>query len=227
MSIYALILQTDYCDVQIGLLKDSQLIHQTAVEKIHASRFLMDTLLTILIEHELTWQDLAFVGINQGPGPFTTLRAIISTVNGISYSRKIPLIGVDGLSAFLGEQASKKTTIALLNAFNKDLYFGIKQQEKALTTGWQEGTSFLKRLAQTHQTEPILFVGNGVPLFKDELVNLFGSYALTPDPLPLTPSLNAIAKMAYEKWEEDQKGVSKLVPLYLKSHNYKVSNPEL
>lgn len=223
MPTYALILQTDYHDVQVGLLKDSILIHQAAVEKIHASRFLMDSLLSLLTKHNLTWQDLSYLGVNQGPGPFTTLRAIIATVNGIGFARRIPLIGVDGLNAFLEEQSFSKTTIALLNAFNKDLYFGIKEDGKVIKTGWQEGTSFLKSLSLARTSEPLSFVGNGVPLFKDDVVKLFGSYALIPDPLPHAPSLQTIANNAQKQWENEKKEIYKLIPLYLKSHNYKAS----
>lgn len=225
MATHALILQTDYNDVQIGLSQDGKLIHQTIVEKIHASRFLMDTLLSLLQEHHLTWTDLSYIGINQGPGPFTTLRAIIATVNGISFSRHIPLIGVDGLNAFLEEHQAPKTTVALLNAFNRDLYFGIKDTSDSIKTGWQEGISFLKSLAQTRAEEPLIFFGNGVPLFKEELTAFFGPYALVQEPLPLTPSLFSIAQSAHKKWLEGKKDIYKLIPLYLKSHNYKISCP--
>ena len=46
-----------------------------------------------------------------------------------------------------------------------------------------------------------------------------------PDPYVLNPSLHAIAAAAEKEWKENKEGSHKLVPLYIKSHNYKRSCP--
>lgn len=227
MAAHALILQTDYNNVQLGLFNGPHLVHHAIIDKIHASRFLMDRILKLLREYEVTWSDICYIGVNQGPGPFTTLRAIIATVNGISFAKRIPLIGVDGLTAFLNEQNSKKTTIALLNAFNKDLYFGIKDKNGNMRTGWRDGNSLIEDLAEMYPDEQLLFVGNGVVYFKEAIVKAFDSNAVMPDPFVLTPTLKAIALAAAQLWEKTHEGAYKIVPLYLKSHSYQPSSPSV
>ena len=220
-----LVLQTNYNNVQIGLFEGQTLRDEISIEKFHASKFLMDRLVTLLQEHSLTWSDISFIGINQGPGPFTTLRAIITTVNGISFAQAIPLVGVDGLIALLKESQKETITIALLNAFNKDVYFGIKKNEQYVT-GWQEGISFLNETAQKYNDQTVLFIGNAVPLFKETIETLFGADAIS-DKLTNTASLQAITNIAQEKWNQNKNSEKKLLPIYLKTGAYKVANPHL
>src|SRR5687767_3976293 len=113
---YFLALQNTYQNVEIALFKDSQILASTTLSKLQASSHSMPAIQELLKTNNLTLKDLSFIGASQGPGPFTTLRVVIATVNGISFSTGIPLIGVDGLDTFLDEQKdSRYPVVALLN----------------------------------------------------------------------------------------------------------------
>ena len=224
--VYSFIIQTDYKNVSLGLLKDKVLIQEILLDKHQVSQFLMDRFLMLLQQHDLTWTDISYIGVNQGPGPFTTLRAIIATVNGISFAVGVPLVGIDGLSTFLTEHTFQTDlVVCIFNAFNQDLYFAVTSNGQTLCSGWKSGSLLLEELAALYITQNITFIGNGVVLFKKDIKRLFGDRAFLPDPLPEFPSLKHIALTADDYWSTTQEGSRKLIPLYLKSNTYKTSCP--
>ena len=224
MEILSLILQADYHQVSLALCKDSTIIETNIDSKQNASRNLVSRMQSLLEKHSFNWDDLSFIGINQGPAPFTTLRVIITTANGLNFAKKIPLVGVDGIQTFLREhKASTPVTVVLLNAFAKDVYFGIKTDNQTITTGWENHIVFLKTLQQDFEQTDITFIGNGVLLFEKEIKEVFKDKAHIPDPLPEYTSIEAITQAAFDQWERKENVHDMLLPLYLKTQEYKPS----
>lgn len=218
----SLILQATYHAIEYGLYQDKMCLFKDSVIKTQASSLLMMRLKELIDTHHLSWNDFSFIGINQGPAPFTTLRALIATVNGISFATKIPLIGVDGLMSFATEQADKHVTVVLLNAFSKDLYYGIKDGNN-IKTGWANGICYLQQLRHEYGTQIITFAGNGVELFKNEIIQLFGASAHFHEPFSEYVTLETIAHFCFKKFKTDTEFTQHLTPLYLKTQNYKSS----
>src|SRR3989338_3322087 len=81
----------------------AEIIKKQFVIKTEACKLLMLKLNELLTSEQKQWSDISFIVVNQGPAPFTTLRALIATVNGISFATRIPLVGVDGLLTFAME----------------------------------------------------------------------------------------------------------------------------
>lgn len=228
MALYSFIIQTDYKNVSLGLLKDKEVIKEIILDKHQVSQFLMDRFLMLLQQYDLTWTDIAYIGVNQGPGPFTTLRAIIATVNGISFAVRVPLVGIDGLSTFLTEyNFQTDLVVCIFNAFNQDLYFAVTKNNQIVCSGWKPASILLEELALLYATQKITFIGNGVILFKKDILKLFQDRAILPDPFPEFPSLKHIASVADMQWNITHEGSNKLVPLYLKSNTYKTSCPSI
>lgn len=226
--VYSFIIQTDYKNVSLALFKRNALIQEIFLDKHQISQFLMDRFLMLLRQYNLTWKDIVYIGVNQGPGPFTTLRAIIATVNGISFAVGVPLIGIDGLSTFLTEHTFQTDlVVCIFNAFNQDLYFAVTNKDKMLCSGWKPGSLLLDELAALYPMQNITFIGNGVLLFKKDIKRLFEERAYLPDPFPEFPSLKHIAFTADLLWSSTKEGSRKLIPLYLKSNTYKTSCPSI
>src|SRR3990170_4281291 len=121
-------IQNTYEAIEIALFKDDQLVAALKEDKSRASKELIPLIAYLLLRARITMKDLAFIAVNQGPGPFTTLRVVIATVNGLSFATNVPLVGIDSLDAFLEEyKNSEHPTIILLNAFNNDVYYAIKK----------------------------------------------------------------------------------------------------
>ena len=218
-SVFYLVLTSDYEMVHCGLYKAGKQVAVCQEQKLAASRNLMLMLSTMLSENGVSWGDLSCIGVNQGPSPFTTLRVVITTVNGLLLSLQKPIIGVDGLATFLQEHYQDGVLVALLNAFNHDLYFGIKTDSSSCETGWEFNGTFLLSLQKRFGMQPITFIGNGAALYREQIMNLF-PHAVILDPLAQTVSLAAVAAKTYELYQAGQGQLEPLLPLYLKTMNY-------
>ena len=221
---YYLALQTTYEQLEIGLFKKNQLIEQVKEGKKQASKLIIEHLNAVLANHAVELADLSFIAVNQGPAPFTSLRVVIATVNGLAFASQIPLVGVDGLAAFMNQYQSSEwsITIGLLNAFNNDVYFAITQPNTPLQTGCKNIETFLEELKQQFPDQQLCFIGNGTALFQKEITDAFAANAFIPEPLPEYVSLSAIGTLATAQWEQRITS-TQLLPLYLKRLRYKPS----
>lgn len=212
-----LAIQSTYNQVQIGLYTPDQKLAIASIDKMVASKECILAIQSLLEGQNLQLKDLSFIATNQGPGPFSTLRVVISTINGLSFATGIPLIGINSLEALMQEYGSLKypNTVALLNAFGQDIYFGIQKNELPIF-GCKNHAQLLQELAQEIPDEHILFVGNGALLYQSVIRQAFGPRAAFIEPFPDVASLDQIAKMAQKSWQEQPSQYYQLQPLYLK-----------
>lgn len=217
-----LALQSTYTHIELGIYQDDVRLAFVQIDKTKASKECVPTIAALLQQNSLKITDLSFIGVNQGPGPFTTLRTAIATVNGLAFARTLPLLGVNGMEAFLQEYAHKsENVVALLNAFGSDLYFGIRTGS-SYDEGCNSIDNVLLTVTQQIPAGSILFVGNGVALASEQIKNCFGDRAQTITSNPETVSLNAIAKSAFEHWNNKTNISYQLEPLYFKEAFYKL-----
>ena len=211
-------IQNTYEAIELAVCHQTTIIDRTHIAKEQASKLIIIELEQLLRRNNLQLSDCSFIAANQGPGPFTTLRVVITTVNALSFATKIPLIGINGLEAILKEHASSDYpfSIALLNAFNHDVYFGIAQAGIMVQDGYDNGQHFLQELRQNFPDTPLHFIGNAIPLYQKEIQTLFGNLALFKEPIPQTCSLAQIATLGWHAWQERQHICFQLMPLYLK-----------
>jgi tRNA threonylcarbamoyladenosine biosynthesis protein TsaB len=220
-----LALQNTYTCVEIALFQEMQICAMHRIDKQQASSLLMPTLREMLAAANLNLTDCSFIAANQGPGPFTTLRVVIASANGLSFASGIPLIGIDALDALLLEEADPAfpTTIALLNAFNKEVYFGIQLHGAA---PYQKGYAPIEELLRTIQEkirhagiqDTVRFIGNGALLYEQNIKMAFGDQAYLPTSMPHTCSIEQIGLMGLERWRAQEAIAYQLLPLYLKQH---------
>lgn len=236
---YYLVLQSTYDLIEIGLGANNLLLDQLSLNKLDANRNLILEINNLLLKHDLTLEQLSFIATNLGPAPFTSLRVVIVTVNGLAFATGIPLIGVNGLKAFVTEFTSnhvsdfaeqacgefiepyRTITLALLNAYNQDAYYGILDQAGNFTAGWGAISELLPNLATRFKAtgvQKINLIGNGVTLFLDkikpELVNF---ELIINNIIPQYCSLNQVAQLAYQEWLTQPVFSAQLQPLYLKT----------
>lgn len=208
-----------YNSVESALACDTQVLAASSIAKELASAQLIPTIDLLLHSHNFQLSDVSHIIVNQGPAPFTTLRTIIVTANGIAFAHKTPLIGVDALDAFMAEYPGSTSTpcVVLLNAFNKAVYYGFKDpQTQQPLKGYAPIESCLEMIKSLYNDMSIRFVGNGTQLYRAEIETKFGSKALMPEPLPLTPSLQQILTSGIDLLNKGQ-GITQFIePLYLK-----------
>lgn len=209
----------DYNSFSIGLFSGNTCLEKIIGNHKQACSTLLPTLQYLLEKNGITLQNLDFIAAHQGPGPYTTLRITLSIADGIAWATKIPLVGVDGFSAFLHEIKGRKTdyTIILLNAFCGEVYYAIQDQKTAVVeTGYLPANRFAEKIAPLIANGPqkILFAGNGVPFCEKELTNLKNLVFEKID--QEAPSIEAIGLEALRKWEQGTSTSAHLLPLYLK-----------
>ncbi len=217
MTIY-LALQSTYTAIEIGLFNDKSIIKTITIDKFKASATLIPEINVLLDSNSYTLSDLSFIAVNQGPAPFTTLRVTIATANGISFASQIPLIGIDALHSLLSMEYAYPTTVVMLNAFNNDVYVGMKQNS-SIETGCYKAAHFLSNLAAKKSDEPIEFIGNAVSLYESTIQELLSKRAIINHPIIEYTPLETIAHTGFERWQAKERIAHQLFPLYLKSAN--------
>lgn len=216
---YFLAIQATYQGIDVALCLDGNVQQVITLSKFDASRLLIVTIDSLLKAQAITPQSLAYIAVNQGPGPFTTLRTLLATVNGIAFALPIPLLGIDGLAALASEFCTDGLLVGMLNAFNKDVYYVIGQNEMVHEFGCKQAQELMTQLATQFSNQYLTVVGNAVPLYAADLDDLFGSRVFIKDPNPDTASIGHIASISYRQWKAGDRGTHQLMPLYLKQYS--------
>ena len=218
----SLAIQNTYDAIELALFKDATLLDVIRADKTHASKQIIPLLSSLLTKNNITFNQIQYLAVNQGPGPFTTLRVIIATVNGLSFAAHIPLIGIDGMHALLAQYKNETAvaTIALLDAFNKDIYFAIQKGNTLITSGYKKSDLLIQELTESYRHKEILLVGNAAQLYQDELIQSLGDTIIINEDAQ-TCSIEQIGIMAYAKWQQQEGLTYQLFPLYLKQQQYK------
>lgn len=216
---YFLAIQNTYTDLQIALFKEKKCLAIVQTDKTKASKEVILLLQDLLAQHKLSFQQIEFIACNQGPGAFTTLRVVISTINGLSFATHIPLIGINALRALLDEYPNNVPTIALLNAFSHDLYYAIRTPD---SQDIFQGCATIDHIFKTDLCNDkfILFIGNGADVQKESLLKLFGSRAQFLETNPQTCSIERIALLGLQQWEKQENLSFQLQPIYLKQATF-------
>jgi tRNA A37 threonylcarbamoyladenosine modification protein TsaB len=163
-----LAIQSTYVGIEIALYNTDfmHFLGHALVPKNETSTVL-STIDTLLINHKLTINKIGYCLVNRGPAPFTTLRTVIATANGLKAALQIPLIGMSGLDLLSSEyDMTKRKAIILLNAFANDFYFYIDNNLKGIGS-MEEIKSILK------SNDITSIIGNGGPLIKNNLPHEF------------------------------------------------------
>ncbi len=219
---HGLLLHNDYATTYCAVTQNNSIVTYQTLPNRQAASHLIPTLAEVLEAASLQLFSCNYIAVNRGPTPFTTLRTVISTANGLSYATGIPLIGVDGLDALARHTYAPKCShiLVLLYAFRNDVYFGLyDHMNTAILYGWSSFSQFYDRLqefAQSQQTTPRIYcVGNGVTDHYETLIGSSTYEAVIDTPTTAYADIQHIAETAYEQWQNNATE-RMLTPLYLK-----------
>jgi tRNA threonylcarbamoyladenosine biosynthesis protein TsaB len=194
-----------YDTFEVALFKGYTLIDKVSEDKRHTSKLFIPLLQQLLSKNEISFAELSFCSVNCGPGPFSTLRSIIASANGLRCATGIPLVSVDGLEATFLEfyDASYESTVVLLNAFNNESYYLIAYEEEIMSTGYKNTELLMQDIQR--------------PLLAGDSINIISGKQ---------SSVENIGWLGYEKFRAGQPLQDYLVPLHLKKHAVERSNKE-
>jgi tRNA threonylcarbamoyl adenosine modification protein YeaZ len=215
-----IIIHHTYQTCEVALFIDHTLYDIMIEEKRFTSKMLIFMIDTILQRNNKKLADLSFIGINQGPGLFSTLRSIIATVNGLRCAVGIPLIGIDALDTTAQEFYDEKYPVSatLLDAYNHEVYYAITENKQIIAKGYEKIEQFLLMLEEKYPSKQIRFVGQGTQLYKNMIVSEGKGNFIVSDDIPLLCSVNMIGKRAFEVFLTQKNKYEYLFPLHLKKH---------
>ena len=217
--VYSLGLQATYTQSDVGIFENGHLLLSAEKDKALASKELIPLCAALLMETGKSLSDISYITVNQGPAPFTTLRTVITTANGLAYATKKPLVGIDGLALLLDESIHRyagtpHAPVVVLHAFGNDVYCGYTQADDSQYFGCLPLLTCIEQL-NTNATQTYVISGNGALMHQELFKKALGSRVIIPEMPQAYASLTALGKQGWLDW---QAGITttQVQPLYLK-----------
>lgn len=216
---YSIIVQYPYEKIEVALCKDGNIIDLITIHKFDATAKTIPAIIQLLDTQNLKLSDISFFGINIGPGPYNTLRAILTMINGIIRVNPVPLVTINALD-LLEQEIKEENSLILLNAFENHVFYTIKTNLHK-----EQGASSLAYLEKIikEQKTPLIIQGNGAIKYEPELKgwkNIIWPEEIIPFNKP-----NTLAMATFEKFKNNGFGDQYLKPVYfedLSSNNQKL-----
>jgi tRNA threonylcarbamoyladenosine biosynthesis protein TsaB len=136
----------------------------------HAER-LLPTIDSLLEETSIPLAEVEAFAVAAGPGSFTGLRIGISTVEGLAYTTRRPLVGVNALDATAHRFRYRVGLVAAFVDARRGEVFGAlyRSDGDRLESVIEPVCEAPERLLKRFPAEPILVAGNGTIVYKDLL----------------------------------------------------------
>ncbi len=172
---------------------------------------------SLLTQNELAITDCDALAFGCGPGSFTGVRTTCGVVQGIAFGLEIPVIPIVTLEA-MAESCRQKIqanhVISLLDARMHEVYWA----EYAYQNGeWQTITApQLSAASKVYTKNEVVFCGNGLTAYCDELKSIIGHSQKIPD---IFPEASAMVRLAVKLFQTGKTiSVDQIQPLYLRNH---------
>ena len=163
----------------------------------------------LLEEAGIAYKDIDLLVCTNGPGAFTGLRLSLATARTFSLSLDIPAVGVSTLETITHQVSSDQNLMVCLETKRKDYYTQVFDKgKKVLEAPKCQNLSQVTMAIQKYQP---LVVGDANKRLASELE------ITCPDMIDiLYPDCGTLAKLAFEKFEENSDRLQNMEPLYLR-----------
>lgn len=187
----------------VAIVEEQNLIGEYTVhhKKTH-SQTLLPMLDEIVKMVELDLQTVDAIAIAAGPGSFTGLRIGSATAKGLAMAYGKPIVEVSTVEALAYNVCFSDYLICpIMDARRNQVYTGIYQWsggemqilEQQMAVGMED---LLEKLMQ--YAEPILFLGDGVPVFQNTIQKVLGARASFAPPHMMRQRAGAVGARALE-----------------------------
>jgi tRNA threonylcarbamoyladenosine biosynthesis protein TsaB len=166
------------------------------------SERLMTTIDYALKQSGYTISDMDVFAVATGPGSFTGLRIGLSTVKGFSYATGKPIVSVPTLEALAQNfPFCRYPVCTMLDARKKEVYVALFEwKDEGLVRLISEmSLKVNKALEIINEHDKVVFTGDGVILYKNEIVSLMGEKAVFASPEKMVPSPANVACIGLQK----------------------------
>lgn len=153
-----------------AVVKDGKVIAETVLNiQADHSRQLLPAIAKTLQEAQLELASIDGIAAVQGPGSFTGLRIGIATTQGFGYTLNKPVLGMTTMAGLAWQfRNSGMLVCPVIDARRNEVFTQLYRGAEALTEPLNCSIAQLVEESAACK-QPILFVGEGIDLFRDEL----------------------------------------------------------
>ncbi len=163
----------------VALVVDDILVGEYTIhnKKTH-SQTLLPMIADMLAMSGIDKNDLDAIAVAAGPGSFTGLRIGAATAKGLAQGLDIPIVPVSALEGLAYNlQGTDSPVCPIMDARRGQVYSGIYDVSAQLPKViYEDGARPIEEVIEQVKeiSKPVTFVGDGVPVFKDRLIDALG-----------------------------------------------------
>lgn len=214
-----LAIDTSNYPLGVALIEDNQVLGEyiTNLKKNHSVR-IMPAIQTLMKDCERVPAQLTKIVVAKGPGSYTGVRIGVTIAKTMAWSLKIPLVGVSSIeiiAAGAGRYFDGYIS-PLIDARRGQVYTGLYEYQSGKLTTVKEDRLVLSAdwaASLKEVKNPILFVGNDLPLHQAVLEDTLGTQAVFAEITEYNPRPSELALLGKDKQGED---IHSFVPNYIR-----------
>jgi len=198
-----------------------------SVRAVHSER-LIPEIDALLKRAGLRIDDIDVFSASIGPGSFTGLRIGLSTLKGLAFATKKPIVTVPTLESLAWNLPFCPYPICpLLDARKGELYAGgFLWEDDSPKRLFMETNLKVEAIEPLFKGDRVVFLGEGSEIYKDEIIGVFGKRAVFAPPhlgvlLPSSTAFLGLRKALMGEFEEP----SLLRPFYIRKSEAELKNP--
>lgn len=217
-----LALDTSSMVATVAIMEDERLLAETILnhKKTHSVQ-LMPLVKELMDNCGVTPEEIDYFAVSLGPGSFTGLRIGVTTIKAMAQALDKPVVGISTLDAL---------------AFNLPYGQGVicpivdAQRDNVYTARYKWDKGVFKKISNyeivnieeliellSKQDEDVIFVGDGLNLFKPILAERLQDKAIFPYSAIAIPRASSVATLALQKIEEGLvERAEEIIPIYMR-----------
>ena len=212
-----------------ALLSGSDIIEEFTEDSLQSwTERLPGDLNGLLKRNRLDISRVSLCAVTVGPGSFTGLRVGIATMQGLAFSRKLPLIGISALDALAKVCVTDDVGLVVtwINAWRGEVYGALYKDGREVSPPTVNSPeTFLESLREKlkNSFSKVLFVGDGVSGYESLIRDRLGEDVYIADP-PSPPLAGLVGKLALGMFEDGLAPTPDSIrPLYVRRPDAEVS----
>lgn len=165
----------------------------------------------VLVEANISKNDLQAIAVSKGPGSYTGLRIGVSAAKGLCYALDIPLLAISTLGS-LASQVTGSVVVPMLDARRMEVYSAVFSSEMDQIRDIQAQIITQDSFNTYLNQGMVTFIGDGVEKF--EAVCAHPNAVFIKNALPSASQMAQIAILKFT--QNDTQDVAYFEPYYLK-----------
>ena len=206
----------------VAIMVDGMLVGEYTI---HNKKTHSQTLLPMIDEMmemaQVDIDEVDCVAISEGPGSFTGLRIGASTAKGIAWTLGVPIVPVSSLMGLAANVLEKgKVVCPIMDARRNQVYYGIYRINDGIPEVLKEPdvAPIEEAVEEVGKfTDNPVFLGDGVPVYEDKIVEMLGEKAEFVRKSRRYQSAVSIVELAEELYDAGKYvDAGEFAPIYLR-----------